>query len=52
MRNQSTTTHHDDHVPTSLKLTRSPSDLGDHAHFAHVRIEEPLRKTFNSGMTS
>ena len=35
-----------------LKRTHSPSDVGDQAHSVHVRIEEPLRPTFDSCMTS
>ena len=42
MRNPSTSKHNDDHATTLFKRTRSPSDVGDHAHSAHVRIDEPL----------
>ena len=51
MRNPSTSKHNNDYVKTLLKRTLSPSDVGDHAHSAHVRIEEPHRKAFNSSMT-
>ena len=35
----------------SLKRTRSPSDAGDSAYSAHVRIKKSLPKSFNFSMT-
>ena len=35
--------HGQSSMSSSLKRTRSPSDVGDQAHSVHVRIEEPLR---------